>query len=172
MFRAEGFDTNKKHPQLFSGFPIGAKKSKKMKDFIISLVTITSLFCTQQSSGYYCSEKLKEHTIDSIVIYKAEVGIEMSSAICCEEIFKHFIIEKQVIQDKDSIATIVSGLERASIIKDWDTCVDTRAVIKIYSKSRTIETACIGQLSIIKINNEIVELNDRHLINYIFNLKN
>ncbi len=145
-----------------------------MKRFIITLLAIASLFCSQRSSGYYCPKnaKIKAHTIDSIVIYKAEYGIETPAAVCCEEIFKNFIVEKQVILKRDSISAIVSELKNVSIMKDWDTCVDTRAVIKIFSKGNIIKTACIGHLSIIRINNEIVELRDRRLINYVFNMKN
>ena len=145
-----------------------------MKRLSIGILAIASLFCSQRSSGYYCHKnaKIKAPIIDSIVIFKAEYGIETPAAVCCEEIFRNFIVEKQVILNKDSMSTIVSELKNVSKMKDWDTCVDTRAVINIFSKGSIIKTVCIGHLSIIRINNEIVELKDRRLINYVFNLKN
>ncbi len=116
---------------------------------------------------------IKENTIDSIIVFRANYRINMPMAVCCEDIFKIFEIKKERVFDEDTIKLIVQELNNLSLYEsdNADTCIDTRAMIYIYLENGTREKMCIGTTKHVIFSNREMILANRNLINVVFRLK-
>ena len=132
------------------------------------LLLLLSFFCLERS--YSQTDK----SISLIKIVKTDFNIETIVSVSCEQfnsMFPKEEIDTFYIYDKLRQQKIFKFINSAKIRKEYRQPPDTRARMFIYYKSGKVDSICLSGTTIFSLNDKVMLLPNRGLIEMLERLK-